>query len=89
MKNASQLRPFRFDILDVKQGVAASQVIVEEGGAPVMLMLRLKVVDKKIAEVETQVTRSKAEGSIFDVDALQTPSKGHAIDSGSGAARLA
>jgi hypothetical protein len=25
--------------------------------------------------VETQVTRSKAEGSIFDVDALQTPSQ--------------
>jgi hypothetical protein len=74
-KNASRLRPFRFDILDVKQGVAASQVIVEEAGSPVMLMLRLKVVDKKIAEVETQVTRSQAEGSIFDVDALKTPSK--------------
>jgi uncharacterized protein (TIGR02246 family) len=74
-KNASKLRPFRFDILDVKQGVAATQVIVEEAGAPAMLMLRLKVVDKKIAEVETQVTRSKAEGSIFDVDALQTPSQ--------------
>jgi hypothetical protein len=73
-KNATLLRPFRFDILDVKRGVAASQVIVEESGAPVMLMLRLKVVDKKIAEVETQVTRSKAEGSIFDVDALKTPS---------------
>jgi hypothetical protein len=74
-KNASRLRPFRFDILDVQQGVAASQVIVEESGSPVMLMLRLKVVDKKIAEVETQVTRSKEEGSIFDVEALQSPSK--------------
>jgi hypothetical protein len=74
-KNAAKLRPYRLDILDVRQGVAASQAIVEESGSPVMLMLRLKVVDKKITEVETQVTRSKAEGSIFDVDALQAPSK--------------
>jgi hypothetical protein len=74
-KNATKLRPFRFDMLDVRQGVVASQVIVEESGSPVMLMLRLKVLDQKITEVETQVTRSKAEGSIFDVDALQTPSK--------------
>jgi hypothetical protein len=74
-KNATKLRPYRLDILDVREGVAASQVIIEESGSPVMLMLRLKVVDKKIAEVETQVTRSKAEGSIFDVEALQTPSK--------------
>jgi hypothetical protein len=27
-RNASRLRPYRFDILDVRQGVAASQVIV-------------------------------------------------------------
>jgi hypothetical protein len=74
-KNATKLRPYRFDILDVRQGVAATQAIVEESGSPVMLMLRLKVVDQKITEVETQVTRSKEEGSIFDVEALQTPSK--------------
>ena len=74
-KNATRLRPYRLDIVDVRQGVAASQVIVEESGSPVMLMLRLKVVDKKITEVETQVTRNKTEGAIFDVDALQSPSK--------------
>jgi hypothetical protein len=74
-KNATKLRPYRFDILDVQDGVAASQVIVEESGSPVMLMLRLKVAAGKIAEVETQVTRSKTEGSIFDVEALQSPSK--------------
>ena len=39
------------------QGMAAWQAIVEEGGSPVMLMLRLKVADKKITEVETQVTQ--------------------------------
>jgi hypothetical protein len=72
-KQASKIRPYRLDILDTAQGVAASQVVVEEAGSPVMLMLRLKVVDRKIAEVETQVTRSQKEGAIFAVDALQTP----------------
>ncbi len=71
-KNASGLRKYRQDILDVRQGVAASQVIVEESGMPVMLMLRLKNADKKITEVETQVTRNRAEGAIFNIDALQT-----------------
>ncbi len=74
-KNASKLRGYRQDILDVRQGVAASQVIVEESGMPVMLMLRMKVVDKKITEVETQVTRTQKEGAIFNIAAIQTPSK--------------
>ena len=72
-KQASKIRPYRLDILDVARGVAASQVVVEEAGSPVMLILRLKVADKKITEVETQVTRSQKEGAIFAVDALQSP----------------
>ena len=74
-KNASGIRTHRQDILDVRQGIAASQVIVEESGSPVMLMLRLKVADKKITEVETQVTRSRDEGAIFNIDAIQAVSK--------------
>ena len=74
-KNASKLRGYRQDILDVRQGVAASQVIVEESGVPVMLVLRLKVADKKITEIETQVTRTQNEGRIFNIAAIQTPSK--------------
>jgi hypothetical protein len=73
-RDASRLRPYRLDILDVREGVAASQDIVEESGMPVMLMLRVKIRNRKIAEVETQVTRNKAEGSIFKPDALQAPS---------------
>jgi hypothetical protein len=75
-KNASGIGTYRQDILDVRQGVAASQVIVEESGMPVMLMLRLKVPDKKITEVETQVTRSKEEGAIFNIANIKTVSKG-------------
>ena len=33
-KNASRVTPYRQDILDVRQGVAASLVVVEEGGNP-------------------------------------------------------
>jgi hypothetical protein len=73
-KNASKIRGYRQDILDVAQGVAGSQVIVEEAGSPVMLMLRLKVANRKITEVETQVTRKQSEGAIFAIDALQTAS---------------
>jgi hypothetical protein len=74
-KTATQLRPYRQDILDVRQGVAASQVVVEENGSPEMLMLRLKIVDRKITEIETQVTRNQKEGAIFEVKALQSPNK--------------
>lgn len=71
-KGASKIRGYRQDIIDVRQGVAASQVIVEENASPVMLVLRLKVADRKITEVETQVTRKQSEGAIFAIDALKT-----------------
>jgi hypothetical protein len=71
-KNASKIRGYRQDIVDVRQGVAASQVVVEDGGSPAMLVLRLKVVGRKITEVETQVTRKQSEGALFAIDALQT-----------------
>jgi hypothetical protein len=74
-KHATGLRPYRWYILDVRQGVVAVQAVVEESGMPVMLTARIKVADGKISEIETQVTRNKAEGAIFDVDALKEPSK--------------
>ena len=75
-KNASKIRSYRQDFLDVRDGVAASHVVVEEGGMPVMLALRLKVVDRRLTEIETMVTRSRAEGAIFNVEALQMPRPG-------------
>lgn len=71
-KQASKIRGYRQYIIDAPQGVAGSQVIMEEAGSPVMLRLRLKVVDKKITEIETQVTRKQSEGALFAIDALQT-----------------
>ncbi len=72
-KGASKVRSYRQDFLDVREGVAASHVIVEENGTPVMLALRLKIENQKITEIETMVTRSKAEGAIFDIEKLTTP----------------
>ena len=70
----------------MRQGVAASQVVVEESGMPVMLVLRMKIAGKKITEVETQVTRSRAEGAIFNIDALQTARQGDEPGAGESAA---
>jgi hypothetical protein len=72
-KGASKLLTYRQDFLDVREGVAASHVIVEEGSSPVMLALRLKIADKKISEIETMVTRNRTEGALFSIEALQKP----------------
>lgn len=73
-KTASKIRSYRQDILDVRQAVAASQVVIEDGGMPALLALRLKIAGRKIAEIETQVTRKQGEGGLFAIDALKEPS---------------
>lgn len=74
-ENATGITSFRQDILDVAEGMAASQVVVEEGGTPVLLMLRLKVVDHRITAVETVVTRERSEGILFNIEGLVEPSR--------------
>jgi hypothetical protein len=56
-KTASKLTPYRMDIMDVAQGVVGTHSVIEEGKNTVLLLVRLKVADKKITEIETQVTR--------------------------------
>lgn len=72
-KGASKVRGYRVDFLDVRQGVAASHVIIEENGSPVMLALRLKLKGGKISEIETQVTRTQKEGALFAIGKLDAP----------------
>jgi hypothetical protein len=72
----TKLRGFRQDILDERGGMAGADVVVEEVGAPVMLVVRLKVVDRKITEIETVATRGRSEGLIFNIDGLGAPSEG-------------
>jgi hypothetical protein len=73
-QTATAIRPFRQDVLDVREAVAGTHAILEEHGAPVMLVLRLKIVSGKITEVETMVVRNRAEGLIFEPDALKAAS---------------
>ena len=75
LRTVTKLRGFRQDILDERAGMAGAAVIVEEVGAPVLLVVRLKVVDQKIAEIETVATRSRADGLIFNIDGLSAPSE--------------
>ena len=69
------LREYRRDILDVRQGVAVSFLVVEEGSSPVLYSIRLKIADKKITEIETMAVHGQKEGMIFNIANLQTASK--------------
>ena len=71
-KGAAKIRPYRQDFLDVREGVAASHVVVEENAIPVMLALRLKIVNRQFTEIETMVTRNRTEGALFSIEALTT-----------------
>ncbi|HKF66920.1 MAG TPA: hypothetical protein VKB36_10335 [Vicinamibacterales bacterium] len=74
VSTVTRLRGFRQDIIDERAGVAGADVVVEESGAPVLLVVRLKVVADKIAEIELVATRGRAEGLIFNIDGLSAPS---------------
>lgn len=75
-KGASKIGTYRMDFLDVRDGQAASHVVVEENGMPVMLALRLKVANRQITEIETLVTRNKTEGAIWAIENLTKPNEG-------------
>ena len=49
----SGLTDYRRDILDVRQGVAVSFLVIKEGDSPVLYVVRLKIEKKKITEIES------------------------------------
>jgi len=75
VKTVTRLRGYRQDFLDERGGMATAAAVVEEVGAPVLLVVRLKVVDQKITEMELVATRSRADGLIFNIDGLSAPSE--------------
>jgi hypothetical protein len=75
LRTVTRLRGYRQDILDERAGMAGVHVIVEEVGAPVLLVVRLEVVDQEITEIETVATRSRADGLIFNIDGLSAASE--------------
>jgi hypothetical protein len=74
VNTVTRLRGFRQDIIDERAGVAGAHVVVEETGAPVLLVVRVKVIADRLTEIELVATRSRAEGLIFNIDGLITPS---------------
>src|SRR5262247_3585485 len=75
VNTVTRLRGFRQDIIDDNAGVVGAHVVVDESGAPVLLVVRLKVVADKLTEVELVATRSRAEGLIFNIDGLSAQSE--------------
>ena len=77
-RRVTALQGYRQDFIDERMGIVGTHSMVEESGAPVMLVVRLKVVDNKLTEVELVPTRSRAEGLIFNLTGLKAPSAGMA-----------
>jgi hypothetical protein len=75
VRSVTRLRGYRQDIIDERTGVAGAHVVVEENGAPVLLVVRLKVVADRITEIELVATRNREEGLIFNIDGLSAPSE--------------
>jgi hypothetical protein len=75
VKAVTRLRGFRQDIIDERAGVAGADVVVEESGAPVLLVVRVKVVADKLTEIELVATHNSTEGLTFGIDGLSAPSE--------------
>jgi len=70
-RSVTRLRGYRQDIIDVRAGEAVAGAMVEESGAPVLLVVRVKLDgEQRLSELELVATRSRADGLIFNVDAL-------------------
>jgi hypothetical protein len=70
VRSVTRLRGYRQDIIDESAGEAVAGVMVEESGAPVILVARVKVDGgQKVSELELVATRGRADGMLFNVDA--------------------
>ncbi len=69
---AGGLGSYKLYFAEPEAGGVGAYVVVQENGAPVLLMARLKVAHRKITEIETLVAR-KQTTSILNTDNLTTP----------------
>jgi hypothetical protein len=67
----TRLTGYRRDILDVRQGVAVSFLVIEGEVSPTLYVIRLKIEDKKISEAETMSVRNREEGMLYNPENLQ------------------
>ncbi len=52
IRSVTALQGYRQDFIDERMGVAGAHVMVEESGAPIMLVVRIKVVGNQLTELE-------------------------------------
>ena len=63
LRSVTELRGYRQDIIDEGAGEAVAGVMVEESGAPAVLVVRAKVdEDRNLSELEFVTTRSRENG---------------------------
>jgi hypothetical protein len=74
-KSSTKPVEYRRDIIDVKEGTAISFLVIEEKDSPVFFVVRLKIQDQKITEIESTVVRGQKEGMLFEPKNLKTISK--------------
>lgn len=71
-QTATGVTSYRQDFLDTQGGVAGSHIVMQEGDGRALFVLRLKIDDDEITEIETVVTRP-ADGFMGGLDNLQFP----------------
>lgn len=71
----TNLRGYRQDFLDEHAGVSGAAMVVQESGAPLLLVVRMKVVGNQITEIENSETRTHSEGLSFNIDGINAPSE--------------
>jgi hypothetical protein len=71
---ATKLGSYRQDFVDVRMGTIGSLVVIEEGDHLALFVLRLKVIDRRLAEIETMVVHNPKEGAFMDAASLQAAS---------------
>jgi len=70
---ATGLRQHRLNILDDEWDTAAGLAVMEEGDQPVLLAYRMKIRDRKVAELETLVVRQDGERQLMNRGELAKP----------------
>jgi hypothetical protein len=71
VRTVTRLRGYRQEIIDERAGQAVAGVMVEEAGAPIILVVRVKVDgEAKLSELELVATRSRADGLLFNIDGM-------------------
>ena len=78
VRTVTKLRGYRQDIIDERAQQAVAGVMVEESGAPILLVVRVKLDGaQKLSELELVTTRSRTDGMIYNIDAYSgAPAEG-------------